>query len=209
VSATASLGGAYGPAALAAMDPDDFRRLVEDSVGNHADPALWDALTDPRVIVRTRKCLGAIHQDLEAQLALRNADLEEFRSECFARGEEGKHDFFARKAEDAEWRRRVTGYRRMVQRRIALVDSSVYRPAHPPAGTGTRKQNQAALEVLTRAVMEHRRAVTSGRGDESDDQKLWACLEQITAATAKGGEMPLAEWLEYLEDVRENEGGDR
>jgi hypothetical protein len=199
----------FDPAALAATSPDEFRDLIEGSVGNDADPALWDALTDPAVISR-KKCLGSIHADLQMQATLRNAELEEVRADCLGRGEEGKREFFAFKAGQADWRRRVAGYRRMVQRRIALVDSCICRPAHPPAGTGTRKQNQAALEALARAVMEHRRAVISGRGDESDDENLWDCLTRITAATARGGEMPLAEWLEYLDDVREDsetEGG--
>jgi hypothetical protein len=193
------------PAALVAMSADDFRELVEDSVGPHADPALWDTLTDPAVISRTRRCLGGIHQDLQAQLALRNTELEEIRVR------EGPRRFFALKAEEAEWRGRLVGYRRMVERRIAFVNSRIERKPQVPFGPGgtknARKHNRAALETLTRAVLEHKRAVTSGDGDESDDEKLWACLARVTAIAADGEELPLAEWLEYLDDLRENDDG--
>jgi hypothetical protein len=201
------------PDALVAMSADDFRELVEDSVGREADPALWDTLTDPAVISRTRRCLGGIHQDLLAQLALRNTDLDEYHAECLARGEQGRRDWFARKGEEAEWRGRLAGYRRMVERRIAFVNSRIERKPQTPFGAGgtknARKHNRAALETLTRAVMEHKRAVTSGDGDESDDERLWACLARVTAIAADGEEMPLAEWLEYLDDLRESEGGDQ
>ena len=189
--------------ALAAMSAEAFSRLIQDSAGDHADPALWDALTDPSVITRTRKCLGAINTDLEAQLSLRNADLDEIRAGCLLRGEEGYREFAALQAEQAEWRRRVAGYRRHVQRRIALVNSRTPRPARGAAGMkSARIHNFGALEKLARAVADHERKVTSGDGDESDDEALWDCLASITAIAANR-EMPLAEWLEYLEDVRE------
>jgi hypothetical protein len=189
------------------MDPDDFRELIEDSVGDDADPALWDALTDPSVISRTKKCLGGIHQDLLAQVTLRNADLDEYRAECLTRGEEGKRDFYARKGEEADWRRRLAGYRRLVQYRIALVNSRIDRRPQMPSGSKTaRMHNFEALENLACAVAGHERKVTSGTGDERDDEALWDCLTTITAI-AGNREMPLAEWLEYLEDARESSEG--
>ena len=197
------------PFVLAAMSADGFRELVENSVGPDADPVLWDALTDPAVITRTRKCLGGIHQDLLTQIALRNAGLDEFRAECLARGDAGRRDFFDRKAEEAEWRGRAAGYRRLVERRIALVNSRIQQPAHAPYGAGgtknARKHNRQALEKLARAVAEHQRRVTSGNGSETDDDALWDCLRTITAIAAGGEELPLAEWLEYLEDVRDED----
>jgi hypothetical protein len=195
------------------MDPDGFRSLVGDFVGDNADPALWDALTDPSMISRTRRCLGAIHQDLLAQLTLRNADLDEFRAVCFKRGEEGKRDFFDRKAEEAEWRGRLAGYRRLVERRMAFVNSRIDRRPQAPFGPGgtknARKHNRATLETLARAVTEHQRAVAAGDGAEAADEKLWDCLTSVTAIAANGDEVPLTEWLEYLDDLREDEEGGR
>jgi hypothetical protein len=77
-----------------------------------------------------------------------------------------------------------------------------------PFGAGfsknARKHNRASLEKLAAAVAEHRRKVTGGDGDEGDDDALWAHLESVTAITRTGEELPLAEWLEYLDDARED-----
>lgn len=201
-------GGAHVPASLT---PDEFSELIRANLGQEADPALWDALTEPAVISRTKTCLTSIVTDLVIQLQQANAELEEFQGECFARGEEGKAEFFAFKAEQGEWRRRIAGYRRLVEKRLAFVKARIPRSAQPesPFGAGftknARKHNRAALEKLASAVAEHRRKVTSGDGDESDDEALWGCLESITAIARTGEEMPLGEWLEYLDDQRDED----
>jgi hypothetical protein len=198
-------GGSNHPASLS---PDAFTDLIRANLGKEADPALWDALTSPQVISRTKTCLTSIITDLVIQQQQANAELEEFQGECFACGEEGKAEFFAFKAEQADWRRRIAGYRRLVEQRLAFVKARVPRPAQTPYGAGftknARKHNRAALERLASAVAEHRRKVTSGEGGESDDEALWACLETITAMSPSG-EMPLSEWLEHLEDLREDD----
>jgi hypothetical protein len=192
------------------LSPDEFGELIRANLGKEADPALWDALTHPAVINRTKTCLTSIITDLVNQQQQANAELEEFQGECFARGEEGKAEFFAFKAEQAEWRRRIAGYRRMVEKRLAFVKARIAQSARPqsPFGAGftknARKHNRAALEKLASAVAEHRRRVTSGDGDESDDEALWACLGSVTAIISTGEELPLNEWLEYLEDARED-----
>jgi hypothetical protein len=196
---------------LTGMSPGEFDALVRANLGREADAALWDALTAPVVIHRTKDCLAAIITDLVMQLQRANAELDEFQAECLARGEEGKAAFLAAKAEQANWRRRISGYRRLVEQRMAFVKSRIRRDAQPrsPFGAGftknARKHNRASLEKLASAVAEHRRRVTSGDGDEDDDEALWACLEDITAITSAGEELPLGEWLEYLDDAREGE----
>lgn len=210
---TATVEHATPPAAaaLAALDPDAFTTLVHASIGNDADPAVWDALTHPAVIARTKKCLGSLHADLQTQLAMVNAELDEIRGDGLGRGDEGKREFLEAKADQADWRRRAIGFRRMVERRMALVKSRTptgpAQPVSPSPGFSktARKHNRAALELLARAVAGHQQKVLSGGGDEGDDETLWGCLSSITAITAEG-ELPLTEWLEYLDDARENDG---
>lgn len=201
----ATPGGSNDPASLS---PDEFNDLIRANLGREADPALWETLTTPALVNRTKSCLSAIIGDLGAQLQQANAELEEFQGECFARGEAGKADFFAAKAEQAEWRRRISGYRRIVEHRLAFVKARLPRPAQNPYGAGftknARKHNRASLEKIASAVAAHRRRVTSGDGDEGDDEALWGCLSSITAITSTGEELPLSEWLEYLEDARED-----
>lgn len=199
------------PAVLAAMDHETFSTLVSKSLNRHANPALWDALTDEPVISRTKDCLGALRLDLQDQLTQANAELDQVRANCMALGDDGKEQYLAAKAAQAEWRSRLIGFKRMVDQRIAFVRSrnpAAVPQKHAPFGAGftkvSRKHNRQALEKLARAVAEHRRRVLSGKGDEDDDETLWACLSSVTAITADGDELPLREWLEYLDDVRDD-----
>lgn len=185
---------------LSLLGPNEFQELIRDNLGREADPALWEALTTPEVIHRTKDYLGSLIADLVTQAQGATAALLKHQAECFPRGEEGKADYIAAKAKDAEWRGRLYGYRRLAETRLAYVKARVPRPAQrqSPYGAGfsqrARKHNRAALEKLASAVAEHRRRVTSG--------------EEITAITSAGEELPLTEWLEYLEDQRDDADAD-
>ena len=181
-------GAGNTPAAteLATMDPEAFGQYVRDHLGPDADPAVWDTLTEPPVIARTKTYLGALHADIQSQVNQANQELEVIRAECLQRGPEGKQDWFDAKADQAQWRQRTAGFRRLVERRIAFVRSRAAQAPRPePSPPGLTKtarvHNRAALEQLARAVAEHQRRVLSGEGDEGDDETLWACLTTITA----------------------------
>jgi hypothetical protein len=198
-------------AALAALPSDEFGELIRSSLGREASAQLWDALTHPSLRVRTKDCLSGILTDLLNQQQIAKAELEEIEADCLARGDEGRAEYLAAKADKADWRRRLVGYRRMVEARLSFVKDRTQRPVQTPSPYGrglsnaARKHNRDALEKLARAVAEHRHRVMSGDGDESDDERLWACLEDVTAMNRLGDEMPLAEWLEHLDDLREDD----
>jgi hypothetical protein len=184
--------------ALAALPAEDFDAIVAASLGRDALTAVWDALTDPAVISRTRAALAALNSDAEHQLALANASLD-------ISGGGGKQAYFDAKAERAEWRRKALGFRRLVQQRLAFVNSRITRPPNQPPGSGTARRRYAgALEALARAVAAHRDKVLSGEGGEDDDDALWDCLDRITVSDGNGGDKPLAEWLAFLDEVRED-----
>jgi len=199
---------AYPAQTLAAMPPDAFQDYVEQAIPPQTDPDVWDALTSPLVIHRTRNALGSLQQKLLIQVQQANAELEQVRLDGLQRGPEGKQDYLDAQAEQADWRRRIAGYRRLVDRRMGFVKGRIPRPPAPAQGEiskKVRKHNQAALETLARAVARHRERVLSGSGDESDDETLWEHLTTVTAITVGRDELPLAEWLEYLDDLREND----
>jgi hypothetical protein len=144
---------------------------------------------------------------VQAQLALKNANLNAVRAEGQARGEEGRQAYFAAVNEAADWRRRTQGFQRLIQRRLALVKSRMPRgPAQPPSPYGSglsmraRLHYRDALAELTRAVAEHQRKVLNGDGTEDDDEVLWRHLSEVTAIDGNGNELPLTEWLQYLRD---------
>src|SRR6202000_3190079 len=105
-------------AALAAMDADDFDALIRASIGVRDNPAVWDALTDPAVITRTRTVLAALHTDVQNQLNLANVSLQQAKDEGYALGEEGEQSYFSAGAEQNEWRRKAIGFRRLVEQRL-------------------------------------------------------------------------------------------
>jgi hypothetical protein len=194
-----------GGAALTVMDHDDFVEVVKDAIPKGTAPAVWDALTDPAVIDRTRECLVAIRVDVQHQLGVARSSAEEARAGAIAAGEEGREAFYAAKNADAEWRRRAMRFLRLVDQRSALVKSRTPRVFHSPPGAKTaRKHNFEALEKLARAVALHRRRVLSGEGSEDDDETLWDCLSTVTAI-AKDEEFPLEKWLEFLDERREED----
>lgn len=191
---------APGATALAALPDDDFNALVRASIGREADSAVWDALTDPTVIARTKVALAALHSDVENQLSLAT-------SHARLAGTAGKQAYFDARGEAAEWRYKALGFRRLVQQRLALVKSRTPRPEQRPAGTGElRRHAVRALESLARAVAAHRDRVLSGEGSEEDDDTLWASLEEITMLSRKG-EQPLTDWLTYLDEARADTEG--
>lgn len=198
-------------AALDAMSQEDFEALVSTSLGRDAAPGVWDALTAPLVIHRTKNYLTGLRADVQNQVAAANAQLEEIRADCMKRGGEGKQEFFGARSAQADWRHRTAHFRRLVERRVAFVKAQLaaQNPKGPASAPGTgkvaRKHNRAALETLARAVLAHRSRVESGDGDEGDDETLWAHLTSVTAITGSGEELPLNRWLGYLDDLREDD----
>ena len=202
---------------LDAMDADGFRELVARNLGQDADSTLWKALTAPTVIHRTRSVLGSLDSDLLAQLAQANTERKEEKARCMELGYAGRQQYADAEAEQANWKRRILGYRRLVLRRIeevrhaaralAAADRAASPPPAPGTGKAARMHNRAALERLARAVLQHQQAVLSGEGDEGDDEDLWATVDRVTAMCLRG-ELPLKQWLTYLDEVRGNDGGE-
>lgn len=203
------------PTLLQQMSAAAFGELVRDSIPGSADPALWDALTDPAVISRTRKVLGSVNTDLQEQLALANARLAERRAACLAMGPHGRHEYDRAVAEQAQWRQRAARFKRSVHLRLRMVAERTGPGPAQPQGTDpgltkrARKYNRAALEQLARAVAVHERTITGGDGAESDDDALWDSLHQITVIARTGEEMCLAQWLSYLDDLREEDSDEQ
>jgi hypothetical protein len=160
--------------ALAALNADRFAALIRASIGPEAEPGLWEALTEPQVIARTRAVLSALFTDTQNQIASVRVSAEAGLANPMTG------------AEQADWRRRVTHFRRLIQRRISYVRERAAQhhaqqvTASPGTGKKARQHNRAALEELARAVLHHREVVSSGTGGPEDDEALRGHLTTIT-----------------------------
>jgi hypothetical protein len=194
---------------LAALDPESFIAAVKATLSQSPDPAIWQALTDPRVLARTQAALTGFHRDIEDQLAQRRADMDAFQGECFARGPGGKDEWFSAKREYDEWRRRALGFRRFVQQRESFAQQAAtaahITAAGRPGAKGARgRHNLDTLLAVARAVARHKdRVLNADDSGPADDEALWASLADLTVQTGQG-EMRLGEWLAYVETVTED-----
>lgn len=205
--------------ALVALPEEDFRVLVRTAVGRDGATVIWDALTGPMVIARTKAVLTDFNRDVEGQLGIAAAALIEARAE-------GREKYLDVKAANAEWRRKAMTFRRLVQHKLALVKArAISHPKQPPQASplpapwtsqplpGTipqppgskvaRQRFREGLEELARAVAAHRDKILSGHGEEDDDDDLWDFLDKITVPAGDGTEQPLTQWLTHLDKVRE------
>lgn len=183
-------------AALAALPDDEFHDFVESMIPPQRDESIWETLTDPALIHRTRAVLSGIHRDVEDQLSLHNA-------KALADGVKGTQAFRASLASRAEWRRKAIGFRRLVQQRLAFVKSRIPREVPQAPGAASMKARYAnALETLARAVTRHRDAVLGNTDDDATDDELWAALDTITLPAGPYGSQPLTEWLDFLDERR-------
>lgn len=177
--------------------PDDtFRALVEANVGKKAPARLWQLLLHPEVVRRTYGVLSARHRDVEDQFAARSAALKRFQQECFARGPEGKADWFAAVGEYEEWRSRALGYHRLVRARLAETKRAMAAAGPQQQAQQTKKVRQlATIFQLAWAIDQHRQqCLTQGIVPDTHDVDLWRALERTRVETS-GGPVTVAEFL--------------
>jgi hypothetical protein len=196
---------------LGALDDEAFARVVRGNLGSGENyDAVWAELTDHRVIQRTQSVLAAMRADVDVQLGRATADLRDEKNECLERGEPGKADFRAARAEHVEWRRRALGFKLLVERRQRAVRQRMQSLHIDGTAVANRKglrhqRNLDALFVLASAVADHRRAVSGPGEDEPEDEELWDALGSVIVVTNRG-EMTLGDWVAHVEDLRVRHG---
>lgn len=97
------------------------RALIDRELRDEPD-ARAECLTD---LEGWRDQLIAVIQHVESQFSARAANASSFRTECFARGADGKADWFRWEADYLEWRRSAAGYKRHVIERLREVKALI------------------------------------------------------------------------------------
>ena len=198
---------------LSALEDRDYEQLaITHAHPRHRDPIIWELLTSPEHIERTRTGLNNVHQRTAATLRRRKNERDAFEQECRARGEDGKQEWFATRPEYERWRRGTAGFHQMVQSAISELGKLQRRQNHRAV---TQQGTQAARESLRKlsiAVQRHQAAhARSGTIAAQEDYELWQLLDRLTVPCGPNQEpTTLRTMLDfYWTDVEEQTDADR
>lgn len=175
---------------LSALDDEQYEELViAQAHPRSRDPEIWDQLTSPEHIERTRAVLTDAHQRTAGALRRRKAEREAFQQACHARGLEGKKEWFETRPEYEKWRRGAAGFHQMVQSAISDL-GKVQRNHNRKAMTQRAGQDaREALRKLSIAVQRHQaQHAKTGSIAEQQDYELWQMLDRLTVPCGPGQE---------------------
>lgn len=130
--------------------PDDaFRGAVESAVRGQADPHQIAALdADPE---RHLLVLAELKRDVEAQFALKEADLAENRARCFRMGPDGREVFASYEAEHRAWKAGAVRFKVSVENAVGRVKAGMRRDdiaGHEVRFAGRIAELERRIEVL-------------------------------------------------------------
>lgn len=181
------------PRALLDLSDRDFRRVIDNFLFPAGDDA-WPDLLAPPVAQRTHDTLTAMLTEVDAELTSKTADLEQFRQECWARGQDGKRDWFTAQAEYQDWRRRAIRAKQSVTRRKRAAKEAARTARVEEASS--RDRYRTAVRRLAVAVAVHQQvSARDGFDPEPHDQALWRVLEEVEVPSY-GRMVPVAQLLE-------------
>lgn len=113
-------------------------------------------------------------QHIDAQIAARNADLDQLRVECWEMGKEGAGRYFAAEADHRQWKASAVAAKRHKVRELKDVKAKI----KAANSTYTATQSTRRYKNLRRAVREHQQAVMeAGWEPTKADRWLWAILD--------------------------------
>lgn len=184
------------------MSEEDFSELVANNL-HRSQSELWKLLHSPQLVHRTSRALGATYSDVCSQLSERKSELDVFRHECHTSGPDGKSRYFAAYSEYQAWKKRVTGYRRLLSTRIAETKSAAVaahnaRNYNCKPDPNRRKRQVSTVFELGWAIRNHQQASLDAEiKPEAHDIALWDALSTIEIETASGP-VTVAEMLDNI-----------
>lgn len=179
------------------MDATDLSTLSDgaysDLVARNLSPkvrdaAVWEQLTDPDNMERTRSALLSLSQHAADTLRRRKAERDETHKECLGRGAAGRQEWFATKAEFEQRRRNVARFHQKV---LAAI-SEITKLSKDRNRSDNRRNIDASRQTLRKlAVAVHRHQAAHAKAGviaEQADYELWQLLDQLTVPVGPDGE---------------------
>lgn len=170
------------------LDDTAYAELVKNQAHPPArDPRVWELITSPQRIGRTRQTLTNMVQRTANALNKRRLERDEFRAECFRRGDAGKQDWFDTQVEYEQWRRRAANFIRTAQGALAEV-RRIEKDHNRASNRRANLNYRELLRQLSVAVHRHQAAhARAGGVAEQHDYELWQILDRITVPVGSGG----------------------
>lgn len=171
------------------MDAADFSTLTDDQYSDllsgqvhprFRDPDVWEAITSPENIERTRTVLAHIHQRTATTLGRKKSERDAFEQECRARGEAGKAEWFESRPAYEDSRRKTAAFHQKVQQ--AMSEVGKIQKSHNRAGSHqVSNAARVTLRKLAVAVQRHQAMhAKSGTIAGQEDYELWQLLDRLT-----------------------------
>lgn len=174
---------------LAALNDQQFEQvLLKNAHPPVRDAAAWEQLTAPDLIDRTKRVLTAMRARNRRAIHRKNRHLNEFHAECHARGEQGRREWFAAKAEHERWTLAAKNFDQTVSGAIEEIDDICdTRADHRGRGPAYRERLASAVQ----AIRDHQAASRNANLEpESHDLALWKVLDHLTTSRTRRDQPP-------------------
>lgn len=169
---------------LAELDDLEFAEVINRCTHMRTtDPDEWAALTSPALIGRTRAALTLIFQRVSTQMRNAKRKRDAFQQACFARGVEGKREWFESLPEYEQWRNRAGNFQAAVQARLSET-GKIQKTVNRAHNNQNHDRSRNALRLLATAIQKHQAAHAKAGGiAEQSDYELWQQLDRIAVET--------------------------
>lgn len=182
----------------ATVDDGELWDQIRPRLASKGPGADWSDLLDDEQSGRIRSLLVQHLNDINGQLASRNAALDALHEECLSEGSAGKARYFAAKDEHDQWRRSAIHFKRVLENRVAEAKRAhdVWRrEEHATRSTRTVRAERESLRILAVAISEHQRACSdAGLEPTKADIALWGTLDELDVEIG-GGRATLAQMV--------------
>lgn len=166
---------------LNTLTDGEYEELIADNVNPRSrDADVWELLTHPEHIARTRELLNRLHQRAGNRLRRKKAEREEFHQQCRARGPEGKAEWFSTLPEYEGWRRRAAYFHQTAQAALSEL-GKLHRSQNRQASHQSSNEARECLRKLAIAVQRHQAVHAKAGGIAGqEDYELWQLLDRLT-----------------------------
>ena len=166
---------------LSSLDDEQYAELVTGNINPRTrDAAVWEALTSPDYLERTRATLTSVNHRAASAMRRRKTEREAFHQECLRRGEAGKQEWFNTRPEYEEWRRKAAFFHQTVLTAISEL-TKLTRDRNRASNRRNHDESRETLRKLAAAVNRHQAMhAKSGQIAGQEDYGLWQLLDRLT-----------------------------